>query len=265
MSAESTNDLTEIFVTSGDQPKPATNPNYLRLYGHHLCPFVEKARLALAARNVVYQNCEIDLSNKTEWHVAINGGFVPVLEFPDGTIIHESKVIMEYAEEAYPDQGYSTLPDDPVEKAQLRLASLIIDQVQAAYYPMYMKKFGFDDNDLKNLKEKLQKVEDLLAQRQNESGFAWGTENPTQLDIHLYPLMSRLQYMRGSAFNEHIAERIDPETNYPRIIRLVEAIRNREEFKNAVTQKIPQHSIIQKLVELPEGQRLSLSLPVKFE
>ena len=50
-----------------------------------------------------------------------------MLEFPDGTIIHESKIIMEYAEEAFPDQGYSTLPKDPVERAQIRIASLIID------------------------------------------------------------------------------------------------------------------------------------------
>ena len=73
----------------------------------------------------------MDLSNKTQWHLAINGGFVPVLELPDGTILHESKIIMEYIEEAYPGQGYSTLPTDPVERAQLRLACNIIDQVQA--------------------------------------------------------------------------------------------------------------------------------------
>lgn len=84
-------------------PKPAVNPKYLRLYGHNLCPFVEKARLALAARNVQYQDCEMDLGKKTQWHKDINGGLAPILEFPDGTIVLESKIIMEYAEEAFPD------------------------------------------------------------------------------------------------------------------------------------------------------------------
>ena len=49
-----TQDLTPLFVTEADQEKPATNNNYVRLYGHHLCPFVEKARMALAARAVPY-------------------------------------------------------------------------------------------------------------------------------------------------------------------------------------------------------------------
>lgn len=58
--------------------------------------------MALAAKAVKYQNVEVDLSKKTPWHLAINGGLVPILELPDGTILHESKVLMDYAEEAYP-------------------------------------------------------------------------------------------------------------------------------------------------------------------
>jgi hypothetical protein len=46
--------LRPIEVTSEDTPKPETNPKYPRLYGHLLCPFVEKARIALAAKNVHY-------------------------------------------------------------------------------------------------------------------------------------------------------------------------------------------------------------------
>ena len=113
----STQDLTTLYVTSEDQAKPATNKNYVRLYGHHLCPFVEKARLALAAKAIPYQNVEVDISKKTPWHVAINGGFVPIIELPDGTILHESKIVMEFAEEAYPKSGYSTLPAEARQRA----------------------------------------------------------------------------------------------------------------------------------------------------
>ena len=102
MVESNTQDLTTLYITSSDQEKPATNKNYVRLYGHHLCPFVEKARLALSAKAIPYQNVEVDLSKKTPWHAAINGGLVPVIELPDGTIIHESKVVMEFVEEAYP-------------------------------------------------------------------------------------------------------------------------------------------------------------------
>jgi hypothetical protein len=46
--------LNPILILEADNPKPAVNPKFPRLYGHNLCPFVEKARLALAARNVEY-------------------------------------------------------------------------------------------------------------------------------------------------------------------------------------------------------------------
>ena len=33
----------------------------------------------------------------------INGGLVPILELPNGTILLDSKVLMDYSNEAYPD------------------------------------------------------------------------------------------------------------------------------------------------------------------
>lgn len=36
--------------------RPPLNKNHIRLYGHHLCPFVEKARLALCAKGVKWQD-----------------------------------------------------------------------------------------------------------------------------------------------------------------------------------------------------------------
>ena len=77
--------LAPIYVTEETSPKPDVNPKHPRLYGHHNCPFVEKVRLAFAAHNIVYQQCDVDLGKKTDWHKAINGGLVPIYEFPDGT------------------------------------------------------------------------------------------------------------------------------------------------------------------------------------
>lgn len=102
--------LETIYITEESTPKPTVNTTNPRLYGHTLCPFVEKVRMAFAARNVVYQKADVDLGKKTPWHLAINGGLVPVYELQDGTILTESKVLMEFAEEAYPSQGYSMLP-----------------------------------------------------------------------------------------------------------------------------------------------------------
>ena len=46
---ENTQDLTPLMYPSGDLPKPEINKTHPRLYGHNLCPFVERARLALVA------------------------------------------------------------------------------------------------------------------------------------------------------------------------------------------------------------------------
>ena len=145
--------LEKIQITEADQPKPDVNQEFPRLYGHLLCPFVEKVRLALAARGVTYQHCEVDLGKKTSWHLALNGGLVPIWETPDGTILTESKVLMDYVEDAYPTQGYSLLPSDPVLRAQMRLAIPIMEAVGAAWFPIVMKR-RYEEPDFVKLREK---------------------------------------------------------------------------------------------------------------
>ena len=178
---QASSNLETIYVTESDTPKPATNTEFPRLYGHLLCPFVEKVRIALAARAVKYQDCEVDLGKKTQWHIGYNGGFVPVWETTKGDIIIESKVVMDYIEDAYPEQGYSLLPADPVLRAQNRIAYSLIDGLTGAWYPLYFNR-GKDEAGFKLLNEKLQKIEEfIIANNQNpeKSAFAQGTENPT--------------------------------------------------------------------------------------
>jgi glutathione S-transferase len=68
---------------------------------------------------------------------------------------------MDYIEEAYPDQGYSFLPADPVLRAKNRIAYNLIDGLNGAWYPMYFKKSA-DEAGIKALQEKLQKIEDFI-------------------------------------------------------------------------------------------------------
>lgn len=44
--------LKTIYYSEGDLPKPATNPQYLRVYGHNLCPYVERSVLSLRAKQI---------------------------------------------------------------------------------------------------------------------------------------------------------------------------------------------------------------------
>lgn len=47
-------DTTTIRYEGGDLPKPETNKNFIRLYNHMLCPFCERARLALLSKGIVF-------------------------------------------------------------------------------------------------------------------------------------------------------------------------------------------------------------------
>ena len=100
-----------------------------------------------------------------------------------------------------------------------------------------MKRGKLSEEEINNVREKLQKIEDLFEKNAGESPFAFGTENPTQFDIHFFPSINRLESLRGSVFNNVFeALRLN---EFPRIQKFVEAIRSREEFRNAVTQRVP--------------------------
>ena len=85
---------------------PETNKKYFRLYGHYMCPFVERARLVLAAKNIPYQTCQVNLERRTKWHYEVNGGFVPILELPNGDVILESFTIMQFLSQLTGEEEY---------------------------------------------------------------------------------------------------------------------------------------------------------------
>ncbi len=222
--------------------------------------------MAAAAREVVYQKCDIDLQKKTQWHIDINGGFVPFWETPKGDIIIESKVVMDYIEEAYPSQGYSFLPADPVLRAKNRLGYSLIDGLNGAWYPMFFKKSS-DEAGIKLLQEKLQKIEDFIKannKNQDKSPFVQGTENPTQLDAHIYVHVERINMMKGSAWHDTFWVPTGFH-NFPLLEKLLEAIRARPEFAGILANPKPWHELIKKCAEAPEGVKVGLYLPIENE
>ena len=94
----------------------------LKLISHKLCPYVQRAVIALTEKGVPFERIDIDLANKPDWFLKISPlGKVPVLlvETGDGEVaLFESNVICEYIEET---QGGAKLhPQDPLQRAQHR-------------------------------------------------------------------------------------------------------------------------------------------------
>ena len=130
---------------------------------------------------------------------------------------------MEYVEDAYPVQGYSLLPSDPVKRAQLRMLAPIPESFFGAWFPIYMKKAAVEP-ELSKLLEALQKQDDLIAKHGSDSSpYVLGTDKPTQLDVHLFAGVSRVYYLKGSAMEESVWNHI-PWTNYPRVVKLIETM-----------------------------------------
>ena len=74
----------------------------LKLISHKLCPYVQRAVIALTEKGVAFERIDIDLANKPDWFRAISPlGKTPVLQVGD-IAIFESAVILEYLEESQP-------------------------------------------------------------------------------------------------------------------------------------------------------------------
>src|SRR5260370_9541148 len=89
----------------------------LKLISHKLCPYVQRAVIALTEKGVAFERVDIDLANKPDWFLAISPlGKTPVLLVGDIPIF-ESAVILEYLEETQPNPLH---PADPLRRAEHR-------------------------------------------------------------------------------------------------------------------------------------------------
>jgi glutathione S-transferase len=89
----------------------------LTLISHELCPFVQRAAIALDEKGVAFERIAVDLADKPSWFLAISPlGKVPLLQVGDA-VIFESAVILEYLEETQPNPLH---PADPLARAEHR-------------------------------------------------------------------------------------------------------------------------------------------------
>jgi glutathione S-transferase len=94
----------------------------LTLISHHLCPYVQRAAIALGEKGVPFERVVIDLDKKPEWFLEISPlGKVPLLLIEDDgeqTALFESAAICEYLDETQP--GQRLHPGDALLRARHR-------------------------------------------------------------------------------------------------------------------------------------------------
>ncbi len=106
----------------------------LKLISHKLCPYVQRAVIALTEKGVAFERIDIDLANKPDWFLKMAPlGKTPVL-MVGAHAIFESAVILEYLEET---QAKPLHPSDPLLRAEHRawieFGSAVLNDIACFY------------------------------------------------------------------------------------------------------------------------------------
>lgn len=106
----------------------------LTLVSHSLCPYVQRAAIALAEKGVAFERVTIDLADKPDWFREVSPlGKVPLLKTGE-VYLFESAPILEYLEDSQP---LPLHPRDPVERARHRayieFGSQVLNGIGALY------------------------------------------------------------------------------------------------------------------------------------
>lgn len=139
----------------------------LTLVSHHLCPYVQRAAIALAEKGVQFERVDVDLSDKPDWFRALSPlGKVPLLKVDGGgeaVVIFESAVILEYLEET---QANPLHPGDPLDRARHRswieFGSAMLNRVARLYGAVTEADF---ERERQGLREGFERLEAELAER----------------------------------------------------------------------------------------------------
>ncbi|CAN6324762.1 unnamed protein product [Urochloa humidicola] len=135
----------------------------LKLLGSWVSPFALRVKLALGFKGLSYEDIEEDLHNKSELLLSSNPVHqkVPVL-IHNGKPICESRIIVQYIDEAFIGTGPSLLPADPYERAIARFwAAYVDDKLLASWLQSFSGKT--EEEKAEGLKQTLAAAEHLEA------------------------------------------------------------------------------------------------------
>jgi glutathione S-transferase len=172
----------------------------VKLYDAARCPYCARVRIVLAEKEIQYETVEVDLRDRPAWIYDLNpSGKVPVLD--DGFVLPESRVIMEYVEERYPEPPL--LPRDPRRRADARLLVHRFDELLGNDY------YAFRRGDANRLSERL-------------AALPVGTSLYT--DFAYVPWVVRARDMLGVDLPPHVEEWVDELSRRPSVARELQAV-----------------------------------------
>ncbi|XP_068220330.1 pyrimidodiazepine synthase-like isoform X2 [Palaemon carinicauda] len=191
--------LTTNHLSSGSICPPM-GIGILRCYSMKYCPYAQRTRLVLLAKNIKHEVINVNLRSKPDWLFEKNPlGKVPVLE-KDGETIYESLITCDYLDEVYPNPPL--YPSDPWKKAQDKV---LIDRWAKVSQAWYKIRFAVGNEEM--MKKALQELHEGLdiyeVELKKRGTKFFGGEKPGMLDYMIWPWAERicvLQEISGDVF-----------------------------------------------------------------
>ena len=199
----------------------------LTLISHHLCPYVQRAAIALREKNVPFERRNIDLANKPDWFLKLSPlGKVPGLVIDDDLVLFESTVIAQYVDEI---TGGGLLSSDIFEKysqlAWLEFASQTIAGIARLYNADTRSAV---DSARTNLEGKFQRLEENL-----NAGPWFANEHFTLVDAAFAPAFRYFDIIQDLTGFEFFAKT-------QRVARWRNVLSERPSVINAVSEDYPE-------------------------
>ena len=209
----------------------------------------------------------MDLNKKAQWHLDFNGGFIPILELPDGTMMNESAILMNFASDyAKKGQGLPLWPHEVAGEedsaacmatARLRLAQTKFDPLLGPYWAALGSRFQ-DEEKMDALRNHLPKFEEWLTTNLNGNDFIHGA-NPGFVDIHCIVFFERLVIAEFTV-NKFAFDSLDIKNNAPTMYAYVHRFRAHPHMKDNCI--VIEHQDAQSRLQLamPPGERKMLTI-----
>ncbi|KAI8812809.1 glutathione S-transferase [Cladochytrium replicatum] len=173
-------------------------------YNSIVCPFGQRAAIALAEAKVDFELVPIDLQDKPSWYHTVNPELkVPAVKIGD-VAIAESLVIVELIADLYPESNL--LPTDPIARAQVRwFIQYFTDKVNAAWFKLLG---GVNDEAPKaaaaeGFNEGLKKIDAVLREQSAEGPYFLGSQF-SLADVAAVPFIQRFSAVAGPVLGVRI-------------------------------------------------------------
>jgi glutathione S-transferase len=160
----------------------------IKLVSFKLCPFVQRAVIALEEKGIEYELEYIDLENPPAWFKQLSPlGKVPLL-LVEQQVLFESAVILDYLDEVYPPRLH---PQDPLLRAQHKAwieygSNLLVKQHELA--------LAGDEASCGARQEELNELVNGLVSPL-EAGLFGGERDYSLVDVALSPFFMRLEIL----------------------------------------------------------------------